>query len=118
MQNYQEKDEDKKEAFNKSLAEATEIANKKAEERAALIDDIKSDKAAADKKDGKWTTWYENGQKKETQKVKISDIDMPFVSMIVFMVKWAIASIPAILILMVLFAIFGGFFVGILAIFN
>ena len=45
---------------------------------------------------------------KGTQKVKISDIDMPFVSMIVFMVKWAIASIPAILILMVLFFIFGG----------
>ena len=53
-----------------------------------------------------------------TQTVKVSDIDMPFGSMIVFMVKWAIASIPAILILMVLFAIFGGFFVGILAIFN
>ena len=47
--------------------------------------------------------------------VKVSDFDMPFWSMVVFMVKWAIASIPAILILMVLFAIFGGFF---FAIFN
>ena len=45
---------------------------------------------------------------KETKTVKISDIDMPFGSMVVFMVKWAIASIPAILILMVLFFIFGG----------
>ena len=53
---------------------------------------------------------------KGTQTVEVSNIDMPFVSMVVFMVKWAIASIPAILILMVLFAIFGGFFLGILAI--
>jgi hypothetical protein len=43
-----------------------------------------------------------------TSAVKISDINMPFWSMVVFMVKWAIASIPAILILMFLFAIFGG----------
>ena len=50
--------------------------------------------------------------------VNIVDIYMPFGSMVFFMVKWAIASIPAILILMVLFAIFGGFFLGIFAIFN
>ena len=55
---------------------------------------------------------------KETKTVKVSDFDMPFGSMVVFMVKWAIASIPAILILMVLFAIFGGFFVGIISMFN
>ena len=48
-----------------------------------------------------------------TQAVKVSDIDMPFGSMIVFMVKWAIAAIPAILILMVLFFIFGGFLAAI-----
>ena len=51
---------------------------------------------------------------KGTQTVEISDIDMPFGSMVVFMVMWAIASIPAFLILMFLFVIFGGF----LAIFN
>ena len=51
---------------------------------------------------------------KETKTVKVSDFDMPFGSMVVFMVKWAIASIPALLILMFMFAIFGGF----LAIFN
>ena len=50
-----------------------------------------------------------------TQTVKVSDFDMPFGSMVVFMVKWAIASIPALIILMILFAIFGGFF---FAIFN
>ena len=49
------------------------------------------------------------------QSVYIEDIDMPFLSMVVFMVKWAIASIPAILILMVLFAIFGGLFLGVFA---
>jgi hypothetical protein len=47
-------------------------------------------------------------QESATSIVKISDINMPFWSMVVFMVKWAIASIPAILILMFLFAIFGG----------
>ena len=52
---------------------------------------------------------------KGTQTVEVSDIDMPFGSMVVFMVKWAIASIPAILILMVLFAIFGGLILGIFA---
>lgn len=40
---------------------------------------------------------------------------MPFGSMVVFMVKWAIASIPAFIILMILFVIFSGFFVGIIA---
>ena len=38
--------------------------------------------------------------------VTIVDIRMPFGSMVVFMVKWAIASIPAFLILAVL-----GFFI-------
>ena len=51
----------------------------------------------------------------KSKTVKVSDFDMPFGSMVVFMVKWAIASIPAILILMVLFAIFGGLILGIFA---
>ncbi len=40
--------------------------------------------------------------------VTIVDIKMPFLSMVVFMVKWIIASIPAIIILMVIGAIVGG----------
>ena len=100
-----EKTQDK--GINKSLAEATAIANKRAEERAALIDDIKSGNSAADKNN--------NTSNKGTQTVEVSDFDMPFWSMVVFMVKWAIASIPALLILMVLFTMFGGFF---FAIFN
>ncbi|MDY0191677.1 MAG: hypothetical protein RBR22_13200 [Desulfuromonas sp.] len=37
------------------------------------------------------------------RKVVIADIDMPFWSMVQFMVKWALASIPAVLILMLIF---------------
>ena len=47
-------------------------------------------------------------------KVIVTDIQMPFESMVAFMVKWAIASIPALIILFILFtfaaAIFGGIF--------
>jgi hypothetical protein len=95
MQNYQEKVEAKKEAYNKSLADARAAeAKRKAEEVAA--------RAATDKNN--------NTSNKGTQTVKISDIDMPFGSMVIFMVKWAIAAIPALLILMIMFAIFSGFF--------
>lgn len=38
------------------------------------------------------------------QKVIIEDIDMHFGSMIKFMVKWAIASVPAILIISIIIA--------------
>jgi uncharacterized membrane protein YgcG len=92
----QTKVKDKKEAYNKSIADAKAAeAKRKAEEAAA--------RTAADKNN------------KGTQTVKVSNFDMPFGSMVVFMVKWAIASIPAILILMVLFAIFGGLILGIFA---
>ena len=39
---------------------------------------------------------------KETIQVVVVDVRMPFTSMIWFMVKWAIAAIPALLILIVL----------------
>lgn len=35
----------------------------------------------------------------QEEKVIVTDIQMPFTSMIIFMVKWAIASIPAFIIL-------------------
>ncbi|MEA2570766.1 MAG: hypothetical protein QOI24_2767 [Acidobacteriota bacterium] len=38
-------------------------------------------------------------QKRDAQAVIITDLDMPFTSMVRFMVKWAIATIPAALIL-------------------
>ncbi len=51
------------------------------------------------------------------QRVTVTDIDMPFGSMVVFMLKWALAAIPAVLILAFLGAVlsavvagmFGGF---------
>jgi len=50
------------------------------------------------------------------REVIVTDIKMPFLSMVVFMIKWAIASIPAFLILTLLFGIFslifGGFMGG------
>jgi hypothetical protein len=50
----------------------------------------------------------------EVKKVIITDIQMPFNSMVTFMVKWAIASIPAFIILMALFAVIIALFGGIL----
>jgi hypothetical protein len=45
-------------------------------------------------------------------KVSVVDVDMPFASMVWFMVKWAIATIPALLILfaagVVVSLLFGG----------
>jgi hypothetical protein len=46
------------------------------------------------------------------ESVKIVDVNMPFGSMVVFMVKWAIASIPALLILWVLGLLLGGIAFG------
>lgn len=36
---------------------------------------------------------------KNPQRVIVTDIHMPFMSMVGFMVKWAIASIPALIVL-------------------
>jgi len=44
--------------------------------------------------------------------VVITDIKMPFLSMVVFMVKWAIAAIPAIIILGFLGVTIMGFISG------
>lgn len=41
-------------------------------------------------------------QNRESRSVIVTDIDMPFWSMVFFMVKWVIASIPAIIILALL----------------
>lgn len=49
-------------------------------------------------------------QGRESRSVIIEDIDMPFWSMVSFMVKWAIASIPALLILILIFVGFTSLF--------
>ena len=53
----------------------------------------------------------------ENNRVTIVDVKMPFLSMVVFMVKAAIASIPAFIILSIIgtlfFSVLGGVFNGI-----
>ena len=43
----------------------------------------------------------------KTQSVKIIDFDMPFGSMVTFMIKWVLASIPAMIILSIIGLIIG-----------
>jgi ABC-type multidrug transport system permease subunit len=49
----------------------------------------------------------------ETKGVTVTDIQMPFGSMVIFMIKWAIASIPAAIILFLIASIFAVVFGGI-----
>ena len=51
----------------------------------------------------------------EEKDVVVVDIKMPFWSMVVFMVKWGVASIPAIIILVVVFALLSGVLGGLFA---
>ncbi len=46
---------------------------------------------------------YEKETVRVIEPVKIVDIRMPFWSMVIFMIKWAIASIPAFIILSLIF---------------
>ncbi|KLV08670.1 hypothetical protein C9I92_01270 [Photobacterium ganghwense] len=52
----------------------------------------------------------------DKQEVTVVDVKMPFTSMVIFLVKLAIASIPAVIILSIIFAllmaVFGGMFHG------
>ena len=54
--------------------------------------------------------------KKGTNYVVVTDINMSFISMVIFMVKWVVASIPAFIILSitgaVLMMLFGGIMSG------
>lgn len=49
----------------------------------------------------------------EKQKVIVTDIKMSFWSMVIFMIKWTIASIPAFIILIALAAMIMALFAGI-----
>ena len=48
------------------------------------------------------------------QEVVVTDIKMPFMSMVVFMIKWAIAAIPAFILLSILFGVFTMIFGGLM----
>ena len=56
-----------------------------------------------------------NSESEKKQEVRITDVRMPFGSMVMFMVKWAVASIPAMFILAVLGTIFWGTAIGVLS---
>lgn len=43
-----------------------------------------------------------------TNRIVVTDVQVPISSMVVFMVKWAIASIPALIILVILFTVITG----------
>ena len=45
---------------------------------------------------------------KGIQRVEIIDVQMPFFSMMIFLIKLVLASIPAAIILGILFSVFGG----------
>lgn len=47
-----------------------------------------------------------------SRNVIVTDIHMPFLSMVIFMVKWALASIPAIIILMLIASLFWRMLLG------
>ncbi len=50
----------------------------------------------------------------DAKKVIVVDLQMPFFSIVVLMVKWALASIPAIIILAVIFSVVTGLTGGLL----
>ena len=52
---------------------------------------------------------------RDTNQVNIVDIKMPFWSMVVFMVKASLASIPALIILAIIYVIIAAIFGGILS---
>ena len=56
-----------------------------------------------------------NSETEKKQEVRITDIRMPFGSMVMFMVKWAVASIPAMVMLVILGAVFWGTAIGVLS---
>jgi hypothetical protein len=54
------------------------------------------------------------GQTGGVQRVVVTDVQMPFGSMVTFIVKWTIAAIPALIILFIIFMVLGGMFAGFL----
>jgi hypothetical protein len=55
-----------------------------------------------------------SGYEEESKEVVVTDIRMPFWSMVWFMVKWVIASIPAFIILATIFGLLAGFVVALM----
>jgi len=49
------------------------------------------------------------------REIVVTDIKMPFGSMVIFMIKWAIASIPAVIILAIMGSVAWGFILAFLS---
>ncbi len=56
---------------------------------------------------------FNNSILKKTQPVKIINFDMPFISMVKFMIKWVIASVPALIILFIILIMLTFFIISI-----
>ena len=54
-------------------------------------------------------------ERKQTNYVVVTDINMSFISMVIFMVKWVVASIPAFFILSLIGALFMLLFGGLMS---
>lgn len=61
--------------------------------------------AVADGRRAREATAAVKTKKREQQMVIVTDIDMPFMSMVSFMIKWMLASIPAVIILMIVLSL-------------
>lgn len=59
--------------------------------------------AVADGRRNREVIETEKTKKRERQMVIVADIDMPFMSMVSFMIKWGIAAIPAMAVLFILY---------------
>ena len=59
---------------------------------------------------------YDTKTKKNIFEVTVVDVQMPFLSMVIFMIKWVLASIPAFLILFFIGLVIAGIAGGILGI--
>lgn len=53
----------------------------------------------------------------DDKKVKITGLEIPFIDLVILMVKLAFASIPAIIVIYFIFALLGVFFNGIFGMF-
>ena len=68
---------------------------------------VKDEEAVERKKSG--TRVFGADENGDRQEVVVTDVKMPFWSMVVFMVKWAIASIPAFVILLLIYGVASSF---------
>ena len=82
------------------------ITNKAEKEKAEQIRKEREEKSEQIRKEREEKSVYIKGG------LDVKSFDMPFGDMVVFMVKWALASIPAFIILFVIFGIFFAIFVS------